>query len=472
MVKRICQVCGKTFNVKPAVIRRGGGKYCSRECRKKRAERKCQICGKTFYVTLSVTRKANSGKYCSKACHNLSMRGRKKDAWVEIKCHGCGKLFIAPRYRKEQAMFCSRECTRTRFEKKCEICGKNFYNEPNREKIGRGKYCSKTCFNLSQKGKHLTQEHINKIVTGRQKSLIKKPKLNKICEYCKNKFLADSYDTDRVYCSHRCYSLAKKGKASKQKGILRPDDTKYWTTKRQNLLRDSWTLKSKKEILDLFPSKPWSALLNQVHYMKVKRNFEIPKRPPSDVAVNVWNHQKEIVEQYRQRQSAPEIARKFNVESGLIRTILIKNGIKIRTNAEAQTMRLYDNPEALKSLAERGIKSRTPYLYTLRGEMVYSKGEQEIANFLYKHKIEYELNKPLKLGNKLVVPDFWLPTFKVFIEFWGFQGAFGYDERMKVKQELYKKYNVPLIEITSKDYNKKRIPKILLEQLQVILDKD
>ena len=34
---------------------------------------------------------------------------------------------------------------------KCETCGKSFYNEPNREKIGRGKYCSTECYFQNKK---------------------------------------------------------------------------------------------------------------------------------------------------------------------------------------------------------------------------------------------------------------------------------------------------------------------------------
>jgi transposase-like protein len=397
-------------------------------------------------------------------------------------------------------MFCSRECTQTRFEKKCEICGKSFYNEPCREKIGRGRYCSKICFNLSMKGRHLTKEHINKILTSRQKSMTKRPKINKICEYCKNKFKVIYKERDRIYCSHKCYSLSLKGKASTRKGMPISDDKKYWTTEKQKLLRDNWPIKSKKEILRLFPSKKWSALLNQINYIKVRKNFKIPKRGKSDVAINARNHEEEIVEQYKQGGSSSEIARKFNVDRELILNLLRKNNIQIRTNAEAQTIhgnkpeikkanseqakrRLYANPEALNKLLENGKKSRKRSISTEKGITVYSKGEQEIANFLDKLKIKYEMNKHLKLGDKLVIPDFWLPELGVYIEYYGYQGAFHYDkitkekknhydERMGIKQEAYKKYNIPVIEITYNDFRVKRIFKILNEQLTTILKKN
>jgi hypothetical protein len=64
-----------------------------------KVQRVCLICGKFFYVYPSVIQ-ANNGNYCSKDCHNQSMKGKKKDAWVEIKCQGCGKSFLSPRYRK------------------------------------------------------------------------------------------------------------------------------------------------------------------------------------------------------------------------------------------------------------------------------------------------------------------------------------------------------------------------------------
>jgi hypothetical protein len=31
-VKKNCLICGKEFHKKPSIVKKGGGKFCSREC--------------------------------------------------------------------------------------------------------------------------------------------------------------------------------------------------------------------------------------------------------------------------------------------------------------------------------------------------------------------------------------------------------------------------------------------------------
>jgi len=80
MVLRICQVCGKKFHVIPFEVKRGHGKYCSRECsdesKKAKVKRICQTCDKEFYVVKSAISRGK-GKYCSPKCFQLSRRGKK-----------------------------------------------------------------------------------------------------------------------------------------------------------------------------------------------------------------------------------------------------------------------------------------------------------------------------------------------------------------------------------------------------------
>lgn len=40
MVKRSCEECGKAFNAKPADIRRGWAKFCSKRCKARKQERR------------------------------------------------------------------------------------------------------------------------------------------------------------------------------------------------------------------------------------------------------------------------------------------------------------------------------------------------------------------------------------------------------------------------------------------------
>jgi len=79
-----CKICGKEKFYLPSVIKKGKGKYCSRECyektlKNKRPKRKtgkiikCQNCGKEFYIIKAVF---HTKKYCSIKCRIASMKGQ------------------------------------------------------------------------------------------------------------------------------------------------------------------------------------------------------------------------------------------------------------------------------------------------------------------------------------------------------------------------------------------------------------
>ena len=74
-----CQNCGKSFMAFPSVVKKGGGKFCSMQCRgiakrgEHRAEhidRTCQHCGKAFSVRASAVARGNRGRFCSRQCVN------------------------------------------------------------------------------------------------------------------------------------------------------------------------------------------------------------------------------------------------------------------------------------------------------------------------------------------------------------------------------------------------------------------
>ncbi|KKU93643.1 MAG: hypothetical protein UY53_C0004G0077 [Parcubacteria group bacterium GW2011_GWA2_50_10] len=71
-----CKICGKDFYAKPNWLRRGWGKYCSRECKHKGQKNgrfaKCFICQKEVYKTRKELRVSQSKKYfCSKRCQTI-----------------------------------------------------------------------------------------------------------------------------------------------------------------------------------------------------------------------------------------------------------------------------------------------------------------------------------------------------------------------------------------------------------------
>jgi hypothetical protein len=109
-VTKVCEICGKEFNVYRYKLKRGGGKYCSNECKTKakttRQKRICEYCGNEFEAHTYLIQKGG-GKYCSKSCYHAASRHN-------IKCN-------------------------------CIICGKEFTINKSQLKEGRGRYCSIDC---------------------------------------------------------------------------------------------------------------------------------------------------------------------------------------------------------------------------------------------------------------------------------------------------------------------------------------
>lgn len=60
--------------------------------------------------------------------------------------------------------------------------------------------------------------------------------------------------------------------------------------------------------------------------------------------------------------------------------------------------------------------------------------------------------------------DFYIPSGKVYIEYWGIENDQKYEDRKQVKREIYKKYNFNLIELTEGHIKNldDELPKLLL----------
>lgn len=85
-------------------------------------------------------------------------------------------------------------------------------------------------------------------------------------------------------------------------------------------------------------------------------------------------------------------------------------------------------------------------LVTLRGEVVQSKPELRIANWLFKQGIAYEY-EPVMEG---AMPDFWLPQWNVIIEHWGMDHSKYRYHRAK-KTRMYHSRGYILVETEKKD---------------------
>ena len=82
----------------------------------------------------------------------------------------------------------------------------------------------------------------------------------------------------------------------------------------------------------------------------------------------------------------------------------------------------------------------------LDGHLVRSKGELIIDNHLHRLGIEHEYEKTLTIRGKPLMCDWYLPGFKVYIEYWGYFGK-KYMKRKEEKLQMYLKGKLNLISI-------------------------
>jgi hypothetical protein len=98
---------------------------------------------------------------------------------------------------------------------------------------------------------------------------------------------------------------------------------------------------------------------------------------------------------------------------------------------------------------------------------VRSRGEVIIDNTLYEYGLVHAYERKLPIDEN-VYSDFYLPArlgaSAVYIEYWGMEDG-KYNERKKLKREIYKKYNLNLIELENHhiDNLDDYLPKLLLD---------
>src|SRR5688572_1788637 len=85
---------------------------------------------------------------------------------------------------------------------------------------------------------------------------------------------------------------------------------------------------------------------------------------------------------------------------------------------------------------------------TLDGINVRSKAEKKIGDFLFLHGVQYVYEKiltELNTGKPIAKPDFYLPDFDIYIEYWGRTDSEKYSYDMRRKKRIYKALNCKLI---------------------------
>jgi len=84
------------------------------------------------------------------------------------------------------------------------------------------------------------------------------------------------------------------------------------------------------------------------------------------------------------------------------------------------------------------------------GHFVRSKAEMLIDNWLYMAEIIHAYERKLPIEED-VYCDFYIPTGKVYIEYWGYENDSKYLNRKKDKIDIYQKYGFNLIELNDQD---------------------
>lgn len=86
---------------------------------------------------------------------------------------------------------------------------------------------------------------------------------------------------------------------------------------------------------------------------------------------------------------------------------------------------------------------------TLVGKQVKSRPEKRISDFLFEHDIPYRYEMPFTVDDgNIIRPDFYIPSHKIVIEYYGLRGDEDYERSLAYKQEYWKqRSDITLIEI-------------------------
>ena len=114
---------------------------------------------------------------------------------------------------------------------------------------------------------------------------------------------------------------------------------------------------------------------------------------------------------------------------------------------------------------EVGFRERFPATYRATdGHMVRSRAEMLVDNWLYMSGLVHAYERLLPIEEELYC-DFYLPEGKVYVEYWGLENDPKYAARKRVKQDIYSKYNLNLIELSDEHIKNldDHLPKMLLK---------
>ena len=112
-----------------------------------------------------------------------------------------------------------------------------------------------------------------------------------------------------------------------------------------------------------------------------------------------------------------------------------------------------------------------------------SEGERRIADFLDRNSIKYQYEPALLIPSankklRIWYPDYYLPEFGAYIEYYGLVGRQNYDEGIKRKETLYSKAGVEVIPVYPwifggnwQGYIMKELERITLSRYETLMAK-
>ena len=122
-------------------------------------------------------------------------------------------------------------------------------------------------------------------------------------------------------------------------------------------------------------------------------------------------------------------------------------------------------PQEANDKADTGFRDKFQAKHrSADGHFVRSKAEMLIDNWLYMAEIVHAYERKLPIEED-VYCDFYIPTGKVYIEYWGYENDPKYLARKKQKLDIYQKYGFNLIELQDADVQNLDdiLPRLLLK---------
>lgn len=137
----------------------------------------------------------------------------------------------------------------------------------------------------------------------------------------------------------------------------------------------------------------------------------------------------------------------------------------------AAGIRAYGKPYCRHCLEERRLEDinfnaeveAAKRLRTVDQVAVQSRGEKRIGDWLAQHHIAYHYDERIRLAGDLAIrPDFYLPEFDLYIEYWGMDTE-EYVDNMRKKQFLYQRDHKKLISLSWRELD--NVEAVLAEKL-------